>query len=287
MTIYVDILLLVNTYVNYFLIQSTAFFLHRRVVNIRAIIGAVLGSVFSLTILLPDQGIVITLLFKLIAAALIVLVVFGFSSISTYAKISAMFIAISSGFAGIMLAMWWFASPLNMYYKNATVYFDISFLTLSISTIIAYLALRLIRIIMDSKASFDKKVKLIINNCRATVEMDAFLDSGNTLIDMFSGKSVIICNYKKLESVLPLQYRMVFEGTNEPSLEQIAHLKGIKLLPYKTVGGDGIIPSFKADGVYIKGENNRIKPVDALIGISGETVGDGQCSAIINPKLLV
>lgn len=286
MIVYVDILLLLNIYVNYFLIRATSLILHRKIINARVILGAVIGSLFSLTILLPEQSSFVTFLIKIIAAALVVLIAFRFGDIFTYLKISGMFLAVNTIFAGFMLALWWFVSPVSMYFKNGTVYFDISFLVLAISTILAYFAIRLIRAALDGKGSFDAKVRLVVDNCKSTVELEAFLDSGNTLADMFSGKPVIICEYDKLKSVLPLPYRLAFESEGTVRLESLSQIKGVRLLPYKTVGGDGIIPSFQADGVYIKSEGHAIKPVDALIGISTTPLGEKACGAIINPKLL-
>lgn len=289
--IYVDILLLINVYVNYFLIKATNAFLHRKVAPIRCILGAFVGSLFALAIFLPNAPFVITVLIKLLAALLIVLLVYGKQSIRTYCKIAMVFFGINFVFAGVMLGLWWFVCPLNMYYNNGVVYFDISFLTLVVSTILAYFAVKAVRFLLDSKGSLDEHFKVIVNNCKSTVELDAFVDSGNTLVDAFSGMPVIVCDLDQLECVLPLQYRLAFERNDIADLQELVAtrdgLKGVRLLPYNTINACGVIPSFKVDGVYIKGERMHLKPVKALIGISPSKLGGGDYGAILSPKLLL
>lgn len=52
-SIYLDVLIVLNIYVNYFLLRATAKFTHTPLKTIRCIISSAIGSLFSLTILLP------------------------------------------------------------------------------------------------------------------------------------------------------------------------------------------------------------------------------------------
>ena len=51
--VYIDVLLGVNLFVNYFLLLAVGRFLHLAVRRLRLLAGAAVGAVFSLSILLP------------------------------------------------------------------------------------------------------------------------------------------------------------------------------------------------------------------------------------------
>ena len=76
-SIYLDVLIVLNIYVNYFLLRATAKFTHTPLKTIRCIISSVIGSLFSLTILLPAGNFLIPLAIKLGAAVVIVGMAFG------------------------------------------------------------------------------------------------------------------------------------------------------------------------------------------------------------------
>ena len=77
-TIYIDVLLVLNIYVNFFLIRSASKIMHTPVKNYRCILASVYGSLFSLLILAPEMGVLLNFLIKLAAAFTIVLAAFGF-----------------------------------------------------------------------------------------------------------------------------------------------------------------------------------------------------------------
>ncbi|MDE5917296.1 MAG: sigma-E processing peptidase SpoIIGA, partial [Oscillospiraceae bacterium] len=54
--IYLDVLIVLNIYVNYFLIKGTGKLTHTPVKTLRCAISSFVGSFFSLTIFLPETG---------------------------------------------------------------------------------------------------------------------------------------------------------------------------------------------------------------------------------------
>ena len=104
--IYLDVLLIVNLFVNYFLLLSTAQFVHRRPRRLRLLLGASIGSAASALILLPNLGLVPMLAIKLVLASLIVLTSFGYGTKAVYIKTVLIFFGVNFIFAGVMLALW-------------------------------------------------------------------------------------------------------------------------------------------------------------------------------------
>ena len=60
--IYIDVLIAVNLFINYFLIISTAKFLHLKTQKSRLILGEILGGIYSLYILLPPTNFFVSLI---------------------------------------------------------------------------------------------------------------------------------------------------------------------------------------------------------------------------------
>jgi len=260
--IYIDTLIIINLYVNFFLLKACGVILHRRIGTARCIWGAVAGGASSLVILFPALPAFMNVLVKIAIGAAIVLIAFGLGSFRAFLKNALVFIVINIIFAGFMLILHLFASPPGMVYNNGVVYLDISFLALVISTAAAYFLIRTMRYFLDVKFNAEKVYNVTFEYEGRSVSLSAFADSGNTLTDFFTGKPVIICD------------RSVF-GENPPR-------KGIRLLPYNTVSSSDLLPVFKPDSVKI-GEKN----VDIMIGISKTAINKNGVNAIFNPKLLI
>ena len=77
MFIYADVLIIVNIYVDFLLIQSAKTITHSPMKTSRGIIAAMLGSLFSLVIFLPRLPVWLMMLTKLISSAVIVFTAFG------------------------------------------------------------------------------------------------------------------------------------------------------------------------------------------------------------------
>ncbi|MCL1823298.1 MAG: sigma-E processing peptidase SpoIIGA [Oscillospiraceae bacterium] len=274
--IYIDTLIIINLYVNFFLLKSTEIFLHRRIKTWRCVLGALAGGISSLVILLPPLPAFLNAPVKLFIGLSLVLIAFGFGKLPVFLKNALVFLVINVVFAGLMLALQLFASPLDMIYNNGAVYFDISFLTLLISTSAAYFLIRLLRYFLDVKFNADKIYTVRFKYNGKSMDLQAFADSGNTLTDFFTGKPVIICEKKACSTLFP-DFNELDDYQNTGQIK-----KGIRLLPYSTINGSGLLPVFKPDDVKI-GE----KQVNALIGISKDGMNKNGINAIFNPKLLL
>lgn len=284
MYIYADILIITNIYANYFLLKATAKLTHTALRNGKCILGALVGSLFSLIILLPEVNPFILLLLRIISAILVIAVAFSGKDLQTLYKIGLVFFFVSFMFAGIEYAVSLIGGS-GMLWHNSVLYINISLLTLLISTIISYIILCLLRKILDGSSNFDGDYTIIIiHGCKQTA-IKAACDSCNNLTDSFSGKPVIICSKSSVE---PLFDKSVLENaiagcSASDNSEPQKHIKGWRVVPYSTVDSEGLMPSFLPTGIYIKNnENGKIKYIDAYIGV----VEKDMDHAVFNPKIL-
>lgn len=285
MVIYLDVLILINLYVTYFQILAVSVFTHRKTVWYRKLSAAGIGAVASLSIFIPQEMVLTLTLLKIFLCALIAFVAFGYTGFRAYAVSVLFLMLVSFVFSGLMLCVWLFAAPMKMLFINGTVYFGIDTMTIILSTCAAYGVVRIIRYILDKNGKTDGKYTVIIKNNGRECRLSALADSGNGMVDCFSGLPVIVCRRDMCADVSPPAIDMI-ENSSDISDIGTQMIKGVRIMPFSTVGKGGLICMFKAESVVIDDETNEEKyPVNALIGI---VIGGRQeYEAIFNPKILV
>ncbi len=285
MVIYLDVLILINLYVTYFQILAVSVFTHRKTVWYRKLSAAGIGAVASLSIFIPQEMVLTLTLLKIFLCALIAFVAFGYTGFRAYAVSVLFLMLVSFVFSGLMLCVWLFAAPMKMLFINGTVYFGVDTMTIILSTCAAYGVVRIIRYILDKNGKTDGKYTVIIRNNGRECRLSALADSGNGMVDCFSGLPVIVCRRDMCADVSPPAIEMI-ENNSDISDIGTQMIKGVRIMPFSTVGKGGLICMFKAESVVIDDETNEEKyPVNALIGI---VIGGRQeYEAIFNPKILV
>lgn len=273
-TIYVDVLIILNIYVNFILLLTVAKITHSKLKKARAVIAAVYGSFYSLIILLPSINDVLNILIKLFAAVTIVIIAFGmYSKARTFINIVCFFIA-NFIFGGVIFAVYIWLKPSFIHFNNTYFYIDFSLLLLIFMTAFLYTALSIFQFFLDRSTDVSNAYRIIIKYKKNTAVLNALADTGNSLVDFFSGKPVIVCSYEKLAEKISLP------DIENP--ENFLSIKGFRLIPYSTISSSGMIPVFTPDEVLIiNDETGSVKKADVLVGIKST-----EDKAIFNPSLL-
>lgn len=270
-TIYVDVLIILNIYVNYFLLKITAKLTHSPLKTIRCIASAVYGSLFSLLILAPDLSAFLMTVIRSAAAVTIVAAAFGFKGIRSILMNTGAFFASNFILAGIIYAVYSWLKPASMHFCNSYFYIDFSLIVLVFTTAAAYAAVSAARRFTDSTPSDTDCYTVIIRYREKITSVKGLADTGNGLVDFFTGAPVIICDITDITRIT---------GYSSLSADQLP--KGFRLLPCSTISAEGYIPVFHPDETIITyNGNEQRKSVDVLIGF-GQTDG----KAVFNPKLL-
>jgi len=268
-TIYIDVLIILNIYVNFFLIRATSAFTHIPLKRLRCVVSSVIGSVFSLTILLPLNNFFFNVLIKIAAATVVTAVAFGFESKRSFLRLLIYFFIINFVFAGVVGFLYNIFSPSFMTFNNTYFYIDFSLISLIVFTAAAYLVVVTIRRIMDKGSDSMKKYSITIVYKEKSITTKAIADTGNSLTDVFTGKPVIICP----QSIFGIKGDLISDINNN----------GFRVIPYSTIGNTGLIPVFSPDEITVNDEETRKKfKVDALVGVVSK-----ETPAIFNPKLII
>ncbi len=258
MTVYIDVLIILNVYINYFLLRTSAKLTHSPLKTWRCIAASFYGSLFSLLMLAPRLPVPVTLAVKSAAAVTIVIAAFGAHSPARIAKNTAAFLAANFVLAGAVYAVYSWFKPCSLHFANSYFYIDFSLLLLLITTAALYGAVSLLRRITDRERPLVSRVLIRVGS--RIIGLDGLADTGNALVDCFTGRPVMIC---ARENIGKVSARM-------------------RLIPCATVSDSGVMPVFRPDEVIVVNtETGERKPVDVMIGL-GDTGG----KAIYNPKIM-
>lgn len=107
--------------------------------------------------------------------------------------------------------------------------------------------------------------------CERTLSLTALRDTGNSLRDPVTGKPVLIIDSLAAENLVGLDRRQL----SNP-LETIGVLPGLRLIPYKTVGGTGFLLALRMTQVKIGNRQGS-----GIVAFSPEVLSmDGQYQAL-------
>lgn len=278
MYIYVDVLIIINIYANFFLLKTTARLTHSPVKNSRCTAAAVVGSLFSLVILLPRLGALPLLIIRLLSAALMVVITFGKKPYEPLFEKGLVFLFVCFIFAGIEYGLSILSGGQNMIWHNSVLYVNISLLTLVISTIISYAAISFFRYYLDGKNASDEKYTITITKNGRTISLEAVVDTCNNLTDVFTGKPVIVCGKSSLSEL--------FSGSELDTVlseENTDYISGWRLIPFSTISSEGMLRTFQPECVIVHNqESGKRRSADVYIGVVNREME----YAVFNPKIL-
>ena len=129
---------MVNFFITFLLLLITQKLAKENSKLVRLVLASFAGAAYSLVILFDELDFAVSLLGKLAAACLIVLIAFRRSGLKCFAKNTAIFFFVNFVFVGIMVGLWMIFKPAGIVINNSTVYFDVSATALLISAFIAY-----------------------------------------------------------------------------------------------------------------------------------------------------
>ena len=259
MTIYIDTLIFSNIIIDYLLLSITIKILKINYKLYRVILGSLFGGISSLTILLPWGNFLFNFVVKLIIISITILISFGYKNKITFGKRTFVLFLITSLFSGLILFMLSIIKSDFIITKNNVVYFNISPILLIIFTTISYLILSIIDKIRIDRKDLIHKITFIFNGNKYS-----FLYKYDTCCNIkepFSGNEAILFEKELINTII------VPEGK-------------IRIIPFNSLGGEGLIEGFLPDELYI--DNIRIKK-QVYIGITNN-IFKNEVKSIFNYK---
>lgn len=275
--VYVDVLLAINFVVNYFLLLGSFHLARVPVARLRLFLGALLGAGFSLGIFLPQESVLGMSLFRLLAAAAMVLAAFPFRGWGLFCKELLIFFCSSFLFAGAMLGLWMAFAPRGMIYNSGVVYFDIRPMTLIAMTGGAYLLLTGFQRVFHRQQAAQQRFCALLIRGENRLELPALFDTGNHLREPFSGLPVALCG---LGDALPLltgeEIGAIQRGGEYPP--------SLRLIPYRDASGSGFLPALRLTRAELLREGGSTPLGDCFLAVSKAPVGGEGYRLVLPPE---
>lgn len=283
MIIYVDVLIFINTVIDFLLLTLTQTLSATKPRFLRKLAASIVSALFSLYIFLPPQPKFIEILMRLLSSVVAVLVCFGYANIRLYLRRLFIFFAVSFIYAGIMAAIVMLFSPSVISINNGIVYFDISPIWLISLSLLFYIAIVLIKKLTGRQSEYAKEcdIEFAFGNNYCTAK--AMVDSGHTLNDAFSDCAVIIVDKSVAETLFGKLDTECMLSVKTPATSEISRC--FRVLPVNTVSSKDLLPAVKIDAATVMCEKRKIELIKPILVISNQTLSDGY-SSIISPRIL-
>lgn len=283
--IYVDKLLAVNLLISVILLLSASRLCGIHIKRKGLIFGTLISTLSSLLIFLPWENIFLLIAIKIITVMAIVYFTFFPQTLKSLLKSLGAFIAVNCIFAGIMLFVKFFIGQSGLFYINGTVYFDFSALLLILMFVFCYGALCLGEYLTKKRTKSTDKFEIEVSYRGKAIKTEALLDSGSSLKDSFSGRPVIVAELKSIAGLL-LPYELPYFKGDYLNANVPETLKtSARLIPYKALGNNGLLPSFKVDCVTFIYGGKKYVSHGVYVGVITDELSSGEYRAIANKML--
>lgn len=258
MTIYIDLVFLLNFFFDLLLLIGVKILLKRSTKLLRLIFGALVGSISIFLLFLKINSLEL-FAFKVLISLIMIWCAFSYKNIRYFFKNFVTLYIVSAVLGGFLYFL-----NISFSYKNQGLIFfhnglSINFIFLIIiSPFIIYLYVKEHRRL---KSEYQNYYTVKINFNHHEYLLTGYLDTGNNLIDPITCKKVILINRKILNADLK----------NKSPI----------FVRYNALNTSGIIECFKPEKVQI---NNNIIP-DILLGISDNEFKMENIDCILNNQI--
>jgi stage II sporulation protein GA (sporulation sigma-E factor processing peptidase) len=245
--VWVDVIVLENIIVNYFLLIITAQTLCIKLKNKRAILSSAAAGLYTLIIFYDELKFLTVLPLKLLAALLIVYGAFGKNKLIFLLKSTFIYILYTFVLAGLIFFLEYrnMGNPAYGYYES----FNTKWLITAL--MVVYIVINRVFYYIISRRKLGKYTYNIeIFTKSSSVTVTALLDTGNELKEPITNLPVIIVEKSAVTGIDTSLYDKLY-------------------IPYKVVSGQAnFLEAFKPEKIKISYDKDNFQYKNAVIGIS-------------------
>lgn len=230
MEIYLDLIFTLNFAVDYVLLRAAASLTGPPPSRWRMIVAAGLGAGYAGMCALPGFRFLNFALWRVIFGAAMAVIAFGISR-GAFRR-AAVFLCLSLALGGLALCL-----RLR------------SFWAILLAAGVLLLTCRVF--LRGAMTSAGQLVPVSIRLGDRQVHLTALRDSGNTLCDPVSGQSVLVAQAETAQALLPWNLDLQNPAQAMAGLHRQAPELCCRLIPYRSVGGDGLLLAVRCDAVTV------------------------------------
>lgn len=267
MIVYLDVLLLENFVINFFLITVTMQLVRYKFKYRMVVLASVLGSLYTLTVFFDPLKVFTNIIFKILIVFIMVKIILRNKNTISVIKVTGIFFLVSIAFSGFCFMFAMAENPYNV--QGAFTIKNYSSKNLLFSFMILYLVAYRTYLYLKNRAIVDNfiyELEFYINEDKFNVR--GFLDTGNELVEPVTMLPVII-----LEECI--------------ARNTVISDKEIFYIPYKVVSGtSNQLRGIQVENVKIK-NNKESRCIDVVIAFCNTKLSsDGDFNALLSRAVL-
>ncbi len=259
MKVYLDLILIVNFLFDFIILLSTSILLKRNIKIFKIILGALFGSLTTISLFIKLNSIEL-FLFKFIISIFMILITFNFKNIRYFIRNIYYLYVVSIVLGG---SLYFINNQIG--YKNDGILFINNgvhinvVLAIILSPIVLHIYIKQLKLL---RSDYNKYYKIkIVMESKNIYEFNAFLDTGNKLVDPYKRRPIILVRENIIKD---------------------SDINRTILVPYYTISGEGLLKCIIPSKVFIN--NNRCNK-KLIIGLTTDIKLDG-VDCILNEKIL-
>ena len=286
MTVYGDLLFLINFSMDFLCFYISCMLLRRPLPLLRAVLASMIGGAYSVMALFLNVGGVAALTLDILCCLAMCGIVFlnKGSGFGVAIKGSAVYFLASILLGGVMTALYSMLNRSEIFSGSPDAEDGISVWVFAILATLGGGASAFGGRLFRASARREDAA-LEISDGKNKVTLRALSDSGNLASDPISGRAVIVATLSSSEAVIPKEIYPVFDDPSNIDSIPVSAASKIRLIPAGTVAGDKLLPAIKMKSIKIK-RGKREKDVDALIAFVKRDSFDGY-DAVIPCDILI
>lgn len=295
--IYIDVLFCVNFLMNLLILWVTEKAARIRVKEGWLFLGAGIGALYAVLMFFPRLSVFYTVLAKILCSLFLIAVTFRLKTVRMFLKTVLIFYLVSFAFGGGALALFYFTDfgiRLGAVLSNGVFYFTLPWKVLFLSAVILSVLLRLGARFLSRRtrnAALSVPVQVEWNGKRA--DLNALLDTGNTLSDPLTDRPVLVAEYDAVRDLLPSEVCSMYEAKEKTGREQLMNVwmesetpRPFRVIPFTSLGREnGMLVGFSPDRIIISENEREYIRTDVIIGISEQKLSKNrQYNALVSPE---
>ena len=254
--IYLDVLLLVNFLVAYFLLQAAGLLSSQHAAFSRMVCASGIASLSALILFAPELSYPAQILYKILTACAVVGVAFGLQGLRRFVTAVCWYAALNIMLAGLCIAVILRTGTPLLQTANLTVYLRISPVVLLLLSAASCGAVWLVLHFSGSTPQTTRTIGIEFELCGAPVRLRATLDTGCHLKDPVTCLPVLVVSYPDAKARLPDAVNTFldqwFAGATRADPPPGTRLR---LVPCGTAAEKSLLPGFAVQGIGLITEN--------------------------------
>ena len=288
MVIYVDELFLENFIMNYIILYITAYFSKVKSKWYRLSAAAALGATYVILTYIINITIYNSLIFKVMLSILIVIIGFNFKRLVDFFKIICIFYVTTFAIGGASFCFGYFSDVVTITDAGVMNVKEISLKIIIFSMIITFIMAKIVVMILKNRVNVAAEyfnIDVFLEDKK--IELNAFLDTGNTIHEPFSNRGVVFVHGEEMKSIFPKDiYEILIKGEGLEKIKEDFWKSKIVLIPVSTINESYQIKcGVRTDKIIIHAKECNIEKNRIAVVLCNNISKDGSYSAIIGRSL--